>query len=383
MLTKHRKIIYLAGFLFSIPLALTSYINSSFLESYVNKYYVSIIYIVASVIAILGLLKMPKILNHLGNRHTTLLFSFLSFVSLLTLAMNQNKWLVILAVVVYFVSTDFIIASLDIFIEDFSKNSGIGKLRGLYLMIINFSWVLAQAISGSIIEKSSYRGIYFFSAFFMVLVSVLFVLFLRDFTDPKYIKVPVSKTIKFFLKSKSLLKSYFINLILKFFFAWMVIYTPIYLHEYLNFSWEKIGLIFTIMLTPFVILDYPLGKLSDKIGEKKMLLIGFVIATLATLAIPFVPASGFVLLVIILFLTRVGAATIEVMSESYFFKEVNEREADVISFFRNTYPLAYIIGPLLAIPVLLFVPSFEYLFFVLGAIMLYGLYLTLKLKDIK
>ena len=383
MISKHRKIIYLAGFLFSIPLALTSYVNSSFLESYLNDYYVGIIYVIASIIAIWGLLEMPKILARLGNRHTTLLFSLSSFVSLITLAFVNNKYAVITAIITYFISTDFIIASLDIFIEDFSKNSGIGKLRGLYLMIINFSWVVAQMVSGSIIEKSSFRGIYLFSALFMILVVIIFMLFLHDFIDPKYVKVPVMKTIKHFRRNKSLTKIYFINLILKFFFAWMVIYTPIYLHEYLHFGWEKIGIIFTIMLLPFVLLDYPLGRLSDKMGEKKMLITGFIITIISTLLIPFIHAPILIVFAILLFFTRVGAATVEIMAESYFFKEITERDADVISFFRNTYPLSFIIGPLFAIPVLLFVPSFKYLFIVLTIFLLIGLWITLRLKDIK
>ena len=308
-----RKLIYLAGFLFSIPLALTSYINSSFLETYINEYYVGIVYIVASAIAIMGLLKMPKILNKLGNRFTILLFTFTSFFSLLLLAFSHSMIAVILGVILYFISTDFIIASLDIFIEDFSKNSNIGKFRGLYLMIINFAWVFAQAISGSIVAKSSFHGIYLFSAGFMFLVSI----------------------------------------------------------------------IFTIMLIPFVLLDYPLGRLSDKIGEKKLLIAGFLTTILFTLAIPFIRGTEVWIWAIILFGTRFGAATIEVMSESYFFKEVGERNADEISFFRNTYPLSFIIAPLVAIPVLLLVPSFKFIFFVLGIIMLMGLLVTLRLRDIK
>ncbi|MEI7765278.1 MAG: MFS transporter [bacterium] len=378
-----RKIIYLAGFLFSIPLALTSYINSSFLETYINEYYVGIVYIVASAIAIMGLLKMPKILNKLGNRFTILLFTFTSFFSLLLLAFSHSMIAVILGVILYFISTDFIIASLDIFIEDFSKNSNIGKFRGLYLMIINFAWVFAQAISGSIVAKSSFHGIYLFSAGFMFLVSIIFIFFLQDFKDPKYIKVPILKTVKVFIKNKSLSKIYLINLLLKFFFAWMVIYTPIYLYEHLGFGWSQIGIIFTIMLIPFVLLDYPLGRLSDKIGEKKLLIAGFLTTILFTLAIPFIRGTEVWIWAIILFGTRFGAATIEVMSESYFFKEVGERNADEISFFRNTYPLSFIIAPLVAIPVLLLVPSFKFIFFVLGIIMLMGLLVTLRLRDIK
>ena len=49
----------------------------------------------------------------------------------------------------------------------------------------------------------------------------------------------------------------------------MVIYTPIYLHEYLNFNWNEIGIIFFNKAFPFILLDFPLENFSDKIGEKK------------------------------------------------------------------------------------------------------------------
>ena len=381
---KHNKnIIFLAGFLFAIPLALTSYINSSFLESFLGEYYVGIVYIIASIIAIVGLLEMPRILTKFGNRKTTILFTLLGFLSLITLAFSHNTTAIILGIIIYFISTDFLIASLDIFIEDFSKGTNIGKFRGLYLMIINFSWILAQTISGSIIAKSSFQGIYLFSAGFLFLTSIIFIFFLNDFKDPKYTKVPISKTLKVFIKNKSLSKIYSINLILKFFFAWMVIYTPIYLFEHIGFNWKQIGFIFMIMLIPFVLVDYPLGHLSDKIGEKKLLLVGFLITILFTCMIPFIKTPEVWIWAIILFGTRLGAATIEIMAESYFFKEISDRNADEISFFRNTYPLSFIIAPLVAIPVLLFVPSFKYIFFVLSAIMLCGFLIVLRLKDIK
>ncbi len=379
----NRKIIFLIGFLFAIPLALTSYINSSFLATYLGEYYVGIVYVIASVIAIICLLEMPRILTRFGNSSTILFFTMLGFLSLMTLAFIHNTFLIVLAIILYFIATDLIIASMDIFVEDFSKNSGIGKFRGLYLMFINLAWVVAQMISGSIIAKNSYQGIYLFSAVFIILIAVIFVLFFNGFIDPKYTKVPILKTIKVFIKNKSLSKIYLINLILKFFFAWMVIYTPIYLHEYLHFGWEQIGLIFTIMLVPFVLVDFPLGRLSDKIGEKKLLITGFLITILFTLIIPFISAPLVWIWAIVLFGTRLGAATIEVMAESYFFKEVREKNADEISFFRNTYPLSFVIAPLVAIPVLHFAPSFKYIFFVLSAIMFTGLLLVLRLRDKK
>jgi MFS family permease len=381
---KHdRKIIYLAGFLFSIPVALVSYINSSFLETFVGKNYLGIIYVVASIITILGLLKMPKILTRLGNRPTIIFFSFAIFLSLILLAFGKSASIVIPAFILYFLSINFVIASLDIFLEDFSKNSNVGSLRGFYLTIINFAWIVAQVISGSIINKSSFFGIYLLGAGFMLLVLSIFILFLHDFKDPEYKKVSIFKTIRTFMQNEHISKIYFINLILQFFYAWMVIYTPIYLHEYMNFGWDKIGIIFSIMLIPFVLLEFPLGKLSDKTGEKKKLLFGFLIISLSTLVIPFITQYDLWLWVLVLFSTRVGAAIIEVMSESYFFKIVDEKNADEISFFRNAPSFAYIIAPLIAVPILFFIPSFKYLFFVLSAILFTGFLITLKLKDVK
>jgi len=381
---KHnRKIIYLTGFLLAMPLALTSYINSSTLEIYIAKEYLGIIYVIASILAIIGTFKMPDILTRIGNRKTILFLSAIFGASLIFLAVGGNGFIVIPAFIIYFLSTTLIFISLDIFVEDFSKNSPIGGIRGVYLTIINFAWIISQLISGSIIAKSSFQGIYLLSALFTILVCIMFHILLRNFKDPKYEKRPVLKTLKFFLRHKNIFKIYFINLILKFFYAWMVIYTPIYMHEYIGFSWSEIGIIFSFMLLPFVLIELPLGKLSDKIGEKKMLLVGFSIMGLFTALIPLLSIKEFWPWALVLFMTRVGAATVEIMSESYFFKSITEEEDGILSFFRNTYPVAYIIAPLIAVPILLLAPSIAYLFFILGAVMLLGILLTLRLKDVK
>lgn len=386
MMAHNRKIIYLVGFLFSIPLALTSYVNSSFLEAYISQYYVGILYIVASATTIFAMAQMHLLLTARGNRYTTLLGSFVAFLSFLVLAFSHNAGIVILAFILYFISTNIIIASLDIFVEDFSQSSSgssIGRFRGFYLATSSAAWVIAQMLSGSVIAKSSYSGIYFLSAGFMLLVCGLFIVFFKDFKDPKYKKIPVWNTIKSFWNDKNLSKIYIINLILRFFFAWMIIYTPIYLHEYIGFDWSQIGLIFTIMLLPFVLLEPPLGRMSDHMGEKKLLAWGFIICTASTLMIPLLTSASVALWAVVLFTTRVGAATIEVMTESYFFKSVKKEDDEKESFFRNTTPLSFIVAPFVATPVLILVPSFQYLFFVLGIILLLGLTLALRLKDVK
>jgi MFS family permease len=162
----------------------------------------------------------------------------------------------------------------------------------------------------------------------------------------------------------------------------MVIYAPLYLYNIIGLSWSEIGIIFTIMLTPFVILEYPLGVIADKyLGEKEILMLGFGIAGTATIvfgtlgeSVP-LAAWGFVL-----FLTRVGASMIESMTEIYFFKKITDRNTNIISVFRNTIPVAYTIAPIIA-SVLLFRLPYQALFVILGFICWMGIFLSLRIHD--
>jgi len=171
---------------------------------------------------------------------------------------------------------------------------------------------------------------------------------------------------------------------LQFFYVWMVIYTPIYLYAHLGFSWKEISLIFTVMLLPFVLIQFPLGKYSDKIGEKKMLMFGFLIATLATLSLFFIEKHAIWIWAIALFCTRIGAAIIEVMSDVYFFKHIKRENDEFIAIYRNTAPLSYVLAPFVAFIAFFFVPSFNFIFLILGVLMFYGVYLssTIKRSDI-
>ncbi len=382
-MSQNLRITYLAGFLFTIPLAITSYVNSSMLEQYIDKNYVGLVFAFASILAVIGMLELPKALTRYGARNISIYIGLISCLSLILIAYSKIDFIVIASFVLFFISNYFLLSTLDIFIEDFSPKKSIGKLRGLFISITSISWVLSQIISGSIIARSSFTGIYLFASLFMLLVSIVFATNLKKFKDPIYNKVKIIKTFLTFWKDKDLLKIYLINFILKFFYSWMVIYGTIYLHENIGFSWQEIGTIFAIMLTPFVFLSYPLGLLSDKIGEKKILIYGFLFAIFAVILIPFIEIKSLTLFALILFISRIGAATIEVMSESYFFKKIKEEEADEVEFFRNTGPLSFMIGPILATIFLQFIPSFSYLFFILGTILMTGLLISFRLRDIK
>ncbi len=379
---KTLRILYATTFLFSIHMALTSYINSSFLGTFINSKFIGLIYTVTSIIAILALLEMPKILKKFGNYTTISFFLFINIISLFFLSILNTKIFIIPVFIIYLSTINLIIASIDIFVEDSSSKKTIGNIRGIFLTVLNSAWVIAQLAMGFFASKISYNALYGISFFFVIVVLLIIHFKLKKFEDPIYKKIPIKETIKKILQNKHVRKIYASNFLLQFFYVWMVIYTPIYLNKNMNFTWDKIGIIFTIMLLPFVLLQLPLGRLSDKIGEKKLLKLGFIIIIISTITLTFINSKNILIWGLILFATRVGASIIEVMNESYFFKQITARDANIISFFRNASPTAYIIAPLIATPFLLFFP-FKFIFIFLGIIMTLGIYLSFTLKDTK
>jgi MFS family permease len=108
--------------------------------------------------------------------------------------------------------------------------------------------------------------------------------------------------------------------------------------------------------------------------------IGFLILGISTIGLAYISDKNLILWTSILFITRIGAATVEMMIETYFFKKVPEKDLDVLGFFRMTRPTAYIIAPLIA-TIALGTVGHQAMFIILGVICLCGLYFSLTIRD--
>ncbi|MCX6752009.1 MAG: MFS transporter [Candidatus Nomurabacteria bacterium] len=378
------KNIFLLGFLLSLHLAFTSYISSSFLSVFSGEKNVGLIYVLSSIILICALSFVPRIFRKFGEYRFLLWSSGLNAVLLFLLSISKSSSVIIPVFIFYFTLNTLIVFALDELLQILSKNSSTGHVRGLYLAIGNMAWVISQFISGKILSQSPLSFSFFIAFAIMTLFFLVAFLSLRNVHDPRYDKTPARQSLRRFFANKNLARAYAMNFLLQFFYVWMIIYTPIYLYSHLHFSWQEISFIFSIMLIPFVLIQFPLGGYSDKIGEKKMLLFGFAIISLATLSLFFIEKHEIWTWAIALFTTRIGAAIIEVMSDVYFFKHINKENDEFIAVYRNTSPMAYVFAPLFAFAVFYFTPSFNYIFLVLGAIMFFGVYLssTIKKSDI-
>jgi len=98
--------------------------------------------------------------------------------------------------------------------------------------------------------------------------------------------------------------------------------------------------------------------------------------------ISFMTAASIVAWMLLMFINRFGASLVEVTTESYFFKHTKGTDADVISFFRLSRPLALLVGSLLGSITLLYLP-FNLIFVVLGFFMAVAIFFVIPLEDTK
>lgn len=374
--------IYASNIFLSFHYCLMVYINSSFLSSFFKDSQVSIIYMLGSIFNIILLLTIPKVLNEIGNYKLTLYAIALEFISIAGLILTTSPFLIALYFILHVAIGPIILFNLDVFLESESPDeTKTGGVRGIYLTLTNATLVLSPSIVGLILTRGTYYSVYIFSLLFVIPLFILIQKYFKNYVDQPSAHINIRETLATYLQTPNLSHIFYSHFTLQLFYAFMVIYTPIYLSQYIGFSWSEIGLMFTIMLLPFVLFELPIGKLADtKYGEKEILTLGLVIMGLSTLLISFITIKSFVLWTILLFITRTGASFVEVTSDSYFFKQVTQRQTDEISMYRITRPLSFVVAPLLATLSFQFLP-YQYIFIVIGTIVIFTTRWSLALVD--
>lgn len=375
--------VLLASFFFSFHLALVSYINSSMLGTFLSPKGVGVIFALSSLCSLFFVARAARLVEKWGAVRYTATLLALSAALLLILGLAHSGAVAALAFIPYFALNTLIFYGIDVFLEHFSTPATTGNTRGVFLTLNNIAWVGAPALVGFLETNYGFGVIYFFAAFATLAALATVFLGERRYHDPKYVHVSLPRIWRVLRTKGDVRGSIVVAGLLQLFYVWMVIYSPLYLTRTLGYSWESVGVIFSIMLIPFVLFQYPTGRLADKFSsEREFIAIGLLVMGIATIIFSLIGGVSLLAVALVLFLTRVGASIVEVSNESYFFKHVTDKDAPTIAVFRNMTPLAYLIGPILAF-LFLGWNLYSVLFFILGVIMLAGSAFALSLHDIK
>lgn len=386
--------------LFSAAVSLTIYIDSSFLTETISQSalaatplgddpdrIVGALYTFSSLFTIILLLYAPAFLRKFGNYRFTVSILGLHTLLLLGLAISDSAWFIIPMFVVANAFVSVLYYNFDIFIERYARAEDVGAIRGAFLAIGSLAWLLPPVAAGYIAEHYGYAHVYLIAAAIIVPMIFLLSRYLADYEDMVYDDAGHREARAHLARSPNIRNILSVNFLMHCFYALMIIYSPLYLHNTVGLSVSEVGLVLTIALLAFVIFPYPTGRIADRwLGEKELLAAGFVLMAMTTGAMPFLETAGYGVIGwgVLLFVGRIGASTVETMAETYFFKQVDGGNAALIGYFRRTRPMAFIAAPLLASILLEFgVVDLAEIFFVLAAVMVVALHFVLALEDTK
>jgi MFS family permease len=369
--------------LFTLHITPATYINSNYLALFFKTEYIGAIYIFASFITIFLLLGLRDKLRRFGNYKvfvSTLIFEAISLALLLFAPSGVTAFISISTMFIcYGVST----ICLDIFLEKHTRNNSTGKIRGLYLTLMNLSFIGGPFIASLLLGGGDFKNVYLFIFILLFPIMFLTVELFKNFEDDPYDQIQILNAFKKVKKNTDIYSTIMANALLQFFYGWMILYLPLFLYQDKNFSLSEVTLIISIALIPFILTQGIAGKMADKYyGEKEMMTLGFIVMSVATGALSFITSSNISIWIAVLFMTRVGASMVEVMLETHLFKRIDSGDINILSMFRIVGPASAIVGATLG-TLFLNVVSFNMLFLILGGITLYGIRYSLVITDTK
>ncbi len=356
------------------------YITSSYFAEVMHSDNIGFFYSVVYVVTLGILFFLQPIVKRLGIAET-LFFFLVASILLVTLLTVLTPSVGTIFVLLFFIINALIIWALfDVLLEEFSRESETGRIRGLGLTLMNLGVLLAPLASTLVLEEYSFSGVFLLTLVFYCLLFLFCLVAFRDIPKQVLPRVSFWHALSVMRVRPALWHAYILSFALYFFYAVMIIYMPLYLLEQ-GFSWPEIGTMFTIMLLPFLFVEYPLGYLADKKrNERTVLLLALTISVVTTIGVALLSGSSFLVWTLLLFVSRIGIAGLEVLKDTYFYRHVRANEVDVIALFRTSLPLASIVATGVASGLLAILP-FSSIFYATAGVLGVAFVSTLFIHD--
>ncbi|MDB5265703.1 MAG: hypothetical protein JWM39_416 [Parcubacteria group bacterium] len=367
-----RRILSFGNFFASAYFFLIVYVLGPYLAMFMPASLTGFVISFGAVVTLIVFPFIPKLVRRYGAQQLALGFSLLQAFILLCLALSPTPFAAIVLAALTCAIAPLLAYQLDILVEATVENeNSTGRIRTAFLTAGNTALLVAPLIIGTLLDGGDRYDRIFFVASLSLVPFILLMFGAKLPHGLTAIKSSTREAIRNVMKDSDLRAIAASMLMLQTFYQFAQLYIPLYLHTVLGIPWSELGWVFALMLAPFVLVEYPAGILADtKLGDRALLIAGFIIMGTAFALIAYVTASTSILIILlILFISRVGAALVEAMTEGHFFRRVSERDADTVSVFRMMRPLSALIAPVVG-SIFLLISTYQIFFVCMGLIVM-------------
>jgi MFS family permease len=308
---------------------------------------------------------------------TSLLFAIIAY-SLIALFPNLILFLALTIGLTIFAVYQFE-CSMIIF-RDNTKTKELNKQEGLLFSILNVGWLVGPLIAGFIIAKFSLNSVFFATAVFLFIALTLFKFLAIAPVKKKRKEIDghLLKNIRDFFKDKKIHLPYIMATGIEVWWALIYIYVPIFMVKQ-GVAESYVGLFLSAIVLPLILIDYPIGRLSEKKGFRFFFATGYGSLAVISCIVFFFSGEIFAQL-FLLVVASIFVGFIEPLQDTFFFKNVKSSEEEKYYPFQGTAPaIGGFIGKVSIAALLLFLPDSAAFLLIAGFMTIFFL-IALRIK---
>lgn len=317
--------------------------------------------------------------NQLGKRREFILIGSMGsaiFYFLMTQATEFN-----LLLIFRFLQGSFTVLSwqtLMILILDFSSPSNRGKNMGIFGIFLALAMGGGPVLGGLLTELGDLSP-YYFASFFSLVVFIVTFIFLKEPINLNS-KPTIIENLKIVNRKPELVIPGIFNFIDRFHIGFILFVLQFFLQSVLNVDPQLRGMVLGLFATPFILLQYPIGKWSDRVGRYKPLIFGSISTGIILSLIGFAGNFGLIPVIILFIILGIangftGPPSMALVGDII----ENSDNATGMGFFNLMGNVGIIIGPLVG-GFLITYTNYPITFVIAGLIEIFTLILVLTLK---
>lgn len=302
-----------------------------------------------------------------------LVFAYILF------SINRNFYLFIFLGTVLVMTYAIRATASGIILKNNSKNKELALNEGFIYTFLNIGWILGPLIGAYV--AASFDAFYVFGvgAFFSLIAFFVFRFskFRKEDSGKIYDKNVIKNFINYFKDRKRAL-IYIVGGGANAWWVLIYIFIPLFIINK-GLGERGIGLFLFFIAVPLILLEYRFGKLTEKLGYRKVFLIGLSIVFIFSILSFFADNTYYIL--IFLILGSSGMALLEPTTEAYFLRIVEKKDAArFYGPYNTSKELFQIAGKLITSFALIFLP-FKFIFLIFALLILGVFFTALKINN--
>ncbi len=223
-----------------------------------------------------------RLVDKLGRKRLITIGVFLDGISMFLYFLANDPMFLLFARVIHGLGGGFGGPATMSYLSDATSQNRSGRGMALYGISIGFANLIGFMVGGMLAQIIGYSSVFFIMAIILFIMSLLS-FGLPSIYQPRERGIPLKQELRIFKQTvfrKSMISPYFSAIALMFNMG-IITVTYTLMLKTASYTDGQIGMILSIMVIFSILIHYPAGVLSDKIGYIKVMLIGLLLTSLA------------------------------------------------------------------------------------------------------